>query len=153
MHAPPPEGAVFAVKPSKKEKIAMTTYSLSWCIGVGDDADGGKKRTPAWSDIEQKLSDAWKRSGTVTLDVSDGPDIGPQSLQMQTENAQAVIMLGVDDGAEYEVRTYSEGLHAHDAEILGNRWSGKTVCSDLNIVSRAFREFSDTGDVSGDLLD
>jgi hypothetical protein len=45
----------------------MLNFSLSW--------SGGNQNNPSWEDIQQRLEQAWQRSGTVTLSIQDAPEI------------------------------------------------------------------------------
>lgn len=131
----------------------MSEFLLSWSVGPGNDRRGGRKSKAAWSDVEQILRKAQEESGTVTVDIVGGPEIGPQSLQLKTENGRSVIMLGVDTGEDYIVRSYSRAsTESGMVEILGDLWDEKSVCTDSSVVARAFNEFLETGDVSKELL-
>lgn len=126
---------------------------VSWNIGRGSDWRDGRKSNAAWSDVERILREAQEESGTVTVDIVGGPEIGPQSLQLKTENGRSVIMLGVDTGEDYIVRSYSRAsTESGMAEILGDLWDEKSVCTDSAVIARAFNEFLEIGDVSTDLL-
>ncbi len=131
----------------------MPKLSLSWSIGVGADCRGGNKKYPEWSEIEVHLNEIEATSGSVTITVVDGPEIGPQTLQVFSDRGSYLLMLGEDNGDDWDVRTLTN-LHAPlgPIEILGYYWDPKMVCSDFNIVRRAFKEFFDKGDVSRDLL-
>jgi hypothetical protein len=92
-------------------------------------------------------------SWTVTIDLIDGPEVGPQSLQVQTENGYFVLSLGEDDGEDYNVRTYANlSKDLQQVSILGNLWDSKLVCTDPDVVMKIFQDFFKTGDVSRDLL-
>ncbi len=58
--------------------------------------------------MEGVLLEVRQGSGTVTVDIVSGRDVGPQSLQVQTENGLSIITLGVDTGDNYIVRSYSK---------------------------------------------
>ncbi|WP_157659365.1 DUF6911 family protein [Burkholderia ubonensis] len=131
----------------------MREYLLSWSVGSNNDRDGGRKNNPTWVDVESALVDAWKKSGTVTLDITRGPEVGPQSLQVQSENGRSIITLGVDTGLDYIVRSYVGGENsANQVEILGDLWSSGSICVDFNVVVKIFSEFLEAGDVSGNML-
>ncbi|MBU9579995.1 hypothetical protein KTE26_16300 [Ralstonia mannitolilytica] len=125
----------------------------SWSIGLGRGQRCGRKNNAAWSDVEKILREAQEESGIVTVDIVGGPEIGPQSLQLKTEKGRSVIMLGVDTGEDYIVRSYSRAsTESGMAEILGDLWDEKSVCTDSGVIARAFNEFLETGDVSKELL-
>ncbi|WP_438279476.1 DUF6911 family protein [Pseudomonas alabamensis] len=131
----------------------MGKYSLSWVIGVGDQAHGGHNNFPDWRDIEHYLDKIKKNGGSLTLSIVDGPDIGPQLLQVLSDNGRYILSLGVNDGLDYVMRSYyNPALKGTEYEILGNLWRGELVCLDLAIVKEAFSAFFLTGDVSLKLL-
>jgi hypothetical protein len=131
----------------------MYQLSLSWTIGMGTRCRGGAKKCPEWSDIELFLNDIQVNSGSVTITVVDGPEIGPQLLQVFSDRGNYLLMLGEDNGEEYDVRSFAN-LYAQPGkiEVLGYLWDAKMVCSDFNIVRRAFREFFHNKNVSHDLM-
>ncbi|WP_404943339.1 DUF6911 family protein [Pseudomonas sp. FW300-N2F2] len=43
---------------------------------------GGGKKLPAWQDVDFYLEEVRKGGGSLTLNVVDGPDVGPQLLQV-----------------------------------------------------------------------
>ena len=132
----------------------MSKLSLSWSSGVGAGGLGGNKINPEWSDIEEALARLTTYSGTVTLDIVQIPDIGPQSLQVRGEQGKYVIMLGELDENDHNVRTFTNmDAGPGKIEILGDRWDSRIVCLDINVVTRAFREFFDTRNVSLEILD
>ncbi len=132
----------------------MSSFSLSWAIGVGDGRRGGSEKNITWSNIERKLLEAKEFGGTVTIDLMNAPEIGPQSLQMQTQNDCFLLSLGEDEGEDYIVRTFTN-MKAEEGyiEILGNLWDSKLLCYYFEIVIDVFKEFFDTGNVSRRLLD
>src|SRR5688500_4099604 len=117
----------------------MKNCTLSWVFGAGDQASGGNKTLPAWQDIEFYLDEVKRRNGSLTLNVVDGPDVGPQLLQVFSDNGKYVLSLGEDDGEDYIVRSYlNPELKGSEYEILGNTWGGELVCLDFSVVNDAF---------------
>jgi len=132
----------------------MHTLSLSWTIGAGPGRVGGHKRAPAWSDIEEKVSHMRTQPGSVGLYIIEGPEAGPQSLQVFCEGGNYLLMLGELDEEHHFVRSYTNKHAKQDmVEIAGDLWDVRMVCYEFDIVMRAFREFFDRGDVSRELLD
>jgi hypothetical protein len=126
---------------------------VSWTKGLGSECQGGKSSDLEWGEVNALLSEIANAGGTLTVDVIDGPEIGPQSLQVQTENGYSVISLGEDTGEDYVVRTYVNGaINAPALDILGERWDSELVCQDYSTVRHIFEEFFVTGDVSKRLL-
>lgn len=131
----------------------MKTYSLSWVVGVGDEAHGGNKKLPTWLDVDCCLDKIKKGKGSLTLSIAGGPDIGPQLLQVFSDEGKYVLSLGEDDGMDYIIRSYfNPELKNNEYEILGDIWSGELVCLDFSIVKEAFETFFSTGNVSLELL-
>ncbi|MFZ5637842.1 MAG: DUF6911 family protein [Pseudomonadota bacterium] len=129
----------------------MSTWAISWTSGAGH---GGNRKEPSWQEIEQRLLEVARLRGTVTMDVVGGQEIGPQSLQAQAENGRFVLFLGEDNGQDYVVRTFSNGVSSQEqVEILGNQWDSRLVCDRFDLVLQAFKEFFETGNVSRELLD
>lgn len=132
----------------------MKRYSLSWVFGVGKQAVGGNKKPATWLDISSSLDEVNRANGSVTLGLINGPDIGPQSLQVISDNDKYVLSLGEDDGADYFIRSYrNTALQGQQYEVLGDMWDGLLVCLDFDIVKSVFEEFFLTGNVSKKLLD
>jgi hypothetical protein len=128
----------------------MPNFSLSW-----SDAN---QNNPSWQDIQQRLAQAWQRSGTVTLCIQDAPEIGPEMLEVFCDRNGCVIMLGEmvldEDGSDWNVRSFFNANAAPGMiDVLGNSWDARTICHDFAIVLAAFREFFETGDVSREMLD
>lgn len=131
----------------------MRKYYLSWVLGVGDQANGGNNKIPAWQDVECYLAKVKEGKGSLSLSVVGGPEIGPQLLQVFSDEGKYVLSLGEDDGADYVVRSYSNPeLKNIEYEILGDIWCGELICLDFSIVREAFEEFFLTGDVSLEIL-
>lgn len=131
----------------------MKNYSLSWVIGIGDQANGGSKKFPNWQDIDSHLDKIKEGKGSLTLTIVGGPDIGPQLLQVFSDGGKYVLSLGEDDGTDYVIRSYfNPELKNREYEILGNFWGGELVCLDFSVVKNAFEEFFLTGDVSLSVL-
>ncbi|MFB3304731.1 hypothetical protein [Pseudomonas sp. AMR01] len=128
-------------------------YSLSWVVGVGDQANGGNKKFPVWQDVDCYLDKVKRGKGSLTLSIIGGPDTGLQFLQVFSDEGKYVLSLGADDGTDYVVRSYlNPELKNSEYEILGDIWSGELVCLDFSIVKEAFEEFLLMGDVSLELL-
>lgn len=131
----------------------MKNYSLSWVVGVGDQANGGNKKFPVWQDVDCYLDKIKRGKGSLTLSIVGGSDTGPQFLQVFSDEGKYVLSLGEDDGTDYVVRSYfNPELKNSEYEILGDIWSGELVCLDFSIVREAFEEFFLIGDVSLELL-
>ena len=65
-----------------------------------------------------------------------------------------VLMLGELDEQDYSIRSFSnKDAVPERVEILGDWWDSKMVCSEINVVTRVFREFFDTHNVSVATLD
>ena len=132
----------------------MRKLSLAWTIGSDGNCQGGNQKNPAWPDIEARLEQLRTRSGSVTLDILDGAEIGPQCLQVQCDRGNYLLSIGEVDEEDYQVRSFTNrDAESGRIEILGNAWDSRLICSDFNIVKMAFKEFFDLGDVSHDLLD
>jgi hypothetical protein len=131
----------------------MREFLLSWVTGRAGKRVGGTLPNPSWSDIERRLETANAETGSITLEVVNVGEIGPQSLQVSCESGEFMLMLGELVEDDYDVRVFTNADPKPDSGlILGDLWDPGSVCSDLTVVKRAFREFFETGDVSRDLL-
>jgi hypothetical protein len=131
----------------------MPNFSLSWSGGK----PGGNQDNPSWELIQQRLEQAWQRSGTVTLCIQNAPEIGPEMLQVFCDRNGCVMLLGEivldEDGSDWNVRSFSNADATPGMiDILGNNWDARTICHDFSIVLAAFREFFEMGDVSREML-
>ncbi|PSF05913.1 hypothetical protein C7H09_12435 [Marinobacter fuscus] len=128
-------------------------FSFSWVIGSGDGAQGGSTDDVQIEKVLDKVELILDRSGSVTLDVIDGGELGPESLQVETESGKSVISLGENTNDDYVVRTFtSRSVHDEKVLILGNEWDSKLVCEDSALVKAIVKEFLSTGNVSRDVL-
>ncbi|ALB41515.1 hypothetical protein AA650_14510 [Anabaena sp. WA102] len=131
----------------------MSSISLSWTIGFGKSCRGGNRQNVILDDILEILTEITEKSGTVTLYLINGSELGPQSLQVQTEKGYFVLSLGENDEEDYIVRTYTNlSSDLQQVIILGNLWDSKLVCTEFDVVIKIFQEFFEVGDVSRDLL-
>ena len=131
----------------------MKEYSVSWTVGAGANCRGGKKRNAKWDDIEQVLKEIREQSGAVAINVMNGPDIGPQTLQVQTENGRSILTLGENTTEDYNVRSFSDpDVDANMLEIFGYLWDSRQICFNFELVIKTFKEFFETGNVSRQLL-
>ncbi|WP_313656157.1 DUF6911 family protein [Pantoea sp.] len=123
--------------------------SLKWTFNN----QGGKKKSPAWEQVEEYLIKLEGEAGTLTLVVLDGADVGPDMLQVRAENGNYMLTLGEETDDDYRVRFYWDQSRPNDKLlILGDYWSGQQLTKDFELVVRVFKEFFDTGNVSGDIL-
>ncbi|TBW45609.1 hypothetical protein EZI54_23490 [Marinobacter halodurans] len=130
-------------------------FSFSWVIGSGENAQGGNTNDVQLESVLETVDLILEKSGSLTLDMVDGDQIGPESLQVETDGSKSVISLGENTSDDYIVRTFTNtsGL-ANDetVSILGNEWDLRLVCKDSGIVKAIIKEFLSTGNVSRDLL-
>jgi hypothetical protein len=114
-------------------------FSLSWVIGSGEYAQSGTTDNVQLDNVIVTIELVLNKSGSVTLDIIDGDEIGPESLQVETEGGKSVISLGENTGDDYVVRTYTnESAIDGKVSILGNEWDLKMVCEDTNIIITIF---------------
>lgn len=132
----------------------MKKFLLSWTVGDGSEGNSGRKFDFSWENVESILYDALKCSGVVTVDIVEGQDQGPQTLQVRTGKGVSVVTLGVEDCDGYTVRSYvNKNKGDGKLEILGDLWNANSICDDFNDVLVIFKEFLAEGDVSKDMLD
>ncbi|EGV2902266.1 hypothetical protein LDT72_004747 [Salmonella enterica] len=123
--------------------------SIKWTIN----SQGGNKKSPTWEDVEGYLSKLKGKAGTLTLDLLDCGDIGPDMLQVRAENGNYMLTLGEEIDDDYRVRFYwDQSLPSEKLLILGDYWSERQLTKDFELVVRVFKEFFNTGDVSADIL-
>lgn len=128
-------------------------FSFSWVIGCGESAQGGSTNDVQIENVLETVELILSKSGSVSLDVIDGEEIGPESLQVETEGGKSVISLGENTSDDYAVRTFTSKLANNEkVSILGNEWDSKLVCEDAALVKAIVKEFLSTGNVSRDVL-
>jgi len=126
-------------------------FIFSWSNTMG--VPHQRIQTTKWADIESRLDRMGTRYGSAELALVNKPDIGPQILQLFSENGNYVLLLGEDDGQDYNTRSLSNTTSGTEPiEVCAYVWGPSQVCQDFTIVKRAFKEFLDTGDVSRELL-
>lgn len=123
--------------------------SLKWTLN----GQGGKKDFPTWEEVEEYLSNLNGKAGTLTLDIFDNTNIGPDMLQVRAENGNYLLNLGEETDDDYKVRFYwNTSLPNEKLLILGDYWSERQLLKDFDLVVRVFKEFFDTGNVSAEIL-
>lgn len=131
----------------------MNKYAMSWVIGASSESTGGNVINSVWSNIRQMLAKVNDQAGVLTLSKIDGPEFGPQNLQVQTEGGFSVISLGEDNEEEYVIRSFvNDSAIPGVIRILGNEWDRRMVCADFQVVYRVFENFFNSGDVARELL-
>lgn len=127
--------------------------ACSWVIGFGAGANGGNTDDVQIEGVLRTVELILNKSGSITLEVTDGAEIGPQSLQVEAEGGMSVISLGENTLDDYIVRSFTNKFaRGGTISILGNEWDLKLVCEDSALVKHIVKEFLSTGDVSKDLL-
>src|SRR5262245_14710055 len=127
--------------------------SLSWTLESLFKTQGGNSLAPQWDDVEVRLLAITCRAGCVTLDLADASQRRPRSLQVRAEGGRFLLTLGVEDD-EYRVRSFTNiAAQPEKVQILGDLWDARMICTDINVVVVAFKQFFETGDVSQALLD
>jgi hypothetical protein len=123
-------------------------------VGCGEASHSGNLRGPGRSDVQRVLSQIHEQSGSLTLDLVDGPELGAQSLQVHTENGLSALTLVEDTGAYCIVRSFIDhGATPGKIRIRSYEWDRRLICADFQIVNRAFDEFLTAGAVPRELMD
>jgi hypothetical protein len=114
---------------------------------------GDNISNPSWIKIVEVLEKTLESAGTASLSIVNGPEIGPQILQVSAENGYFILSLGEDDGEDYNVRTASTCFNiSKEICILGNSWDSRMVCTNPDFVIGIFKGFFSRGNVSYELL-
>ncbi|MGB9096919.1 DUF6911 family protein [Erwinia sp.] len=123
--------------------------SLKWTLN----GQGGKKHLPQWEEVEECLSKLQGKAGTLTIDIYDNGNTGPDMLQLRAESGNYLLTLGEETDDDYNVRFYWDpSLTNEEISILGDYWSERQLIKDFDLVARVFKEFFYTGNVSSDIL-
>jgi hypothetical protein len=131
----------------------MNKYIFTWTQGVSDHAQGGHLKNFVWNDIFNKLNEINGNPGTLSLELIEGPEIGPQLLQIQTERGRYIVSLTEDDEEDSMVRSFINPAGGDQKiDILGNYWPETTVCDDFSMVIKLFKEFYETGHMTSEFL-
>ena len=127
---------------------------LSWAYQRHGPDSGGNCRVTAWSQVEEVLEGVRQLSGTTTLRITDGPDIGPDSVQVRADRGRFLLTLLQYTESDSDVRSFTNpDAVPGRVEILGDYWGSNMITSDFSVVREVFRQFFETEDVSRDLLD
>src|SRR4051812_2857071 len=125
------------------------------CLWWALSGDQGDQICPNWERIESLLHRIGSKSvsGTISLKVDDGPEIGPDLLQVRAQGGNYLVTLGILTADDYDVRS-SKNKNARPGvtSILGEVWNNRVVITDINVVREAFKQFFESGDVSQELL-
>lgn len=123
--------------------------SLKWTLNN----QGGGRESPTWEEVKEFLSKLKGKAGTLTLDILDGGNIGPDMLQVRAQNGNYMLTLGEETDDDYKVRFYWDpSLPNEKLLLLGDYWSERQLTKDFDLVVSVFKEFFDTGNVSTDIL-
>lgn len=132
----------------------MIYINLSWMIGIGSTYYYSNNQDLNLNDILNILREISDKSGTLSIEIVDPPEVGSQSLQINTEAGNFIIMLtDLDNNEDYDIRTYTNlCIEAKKINILGDTWDSKLICIDYDIVAKIMQDFLENGNVSKDLL-
>ena len=112
-----------------------------------------KINLPTWEEIKEYLSELDGKAGTLTLDIFESGNVGPDTLQVRAESGNYLLTFGEETDDDYKVRFYWDpNLTNERLLILGEYWSERQLIKDFDLVVRIFKEFFETGNVSDDLL-
>ena len=121
----------------------------------------GSEKNPNWDRIDSLIDLLSSKSGAIRLTyiVDDSPKDGPldfslydrKEVTVNAENGQYLLIYNLCDRnmGEEEIFSYdntSVKPGEEMVEIIGDYWDASMVCTDLEIVRRAFKEFYETGD-------
>ena len=129
-------------------------FLLSLTTGRPGILVGGKLPRPSWSTVEQHLeAAAGAECGTVTLDIVNAAEVGPQSLQVHCGWGVFDVTLGDIATDDYDVRVLNPAYAISTSHIPPTDWfPTNSLCEDFGLIKRIVREFFETGNVSRDLL-
>lgn len=111
----------------------------------------GSYSKPKWSDIEKLLTMLNSSNGSIGLSVIDGPDIGPDSLEVKADQQQFLVTLLdniTEDDEEVRSLFFPDKGGLPEVDILGDYWDPQMVTDNLNLVISIFKDFYETGNVS-----
>lgn len=109
---------------------------------------------PDDSVIEEALLSVKQASGAIGLRYQPEPESGPYELMLYSENGNFLLMLNEhEEDGDTNVRTINQAdIDNELISILGECYPAKAITHDFQTICLAFKEFSDSGDVSGQLL-
>lgn len=136
-----------------REIIKTETLIMNLSIGWTLNNKGGSSKNFTYNDLEKKLQELKNQSGTITLEILDDVDIGPQALQVRTEKGLYLITLGENTVDDYEIRSFFNPNKSNKKiVILGDYWPENQLTNDFEFVVKVFKEFYESGNVSLNLL-
>lgn len=131
----------------------MSKFSISWGIGFDPNSGGGNKDNATWEDVVRLLDLALLNSGSVGIEFTEQPELGPIRLSVEIDRKLSILCLGVLTDDDYDTRSFhGKNKGGEQIEILGNFWDPSLICEDFSVVVQAFKEFFQTGDVSSQIL-
>ncbi|WP_380181776.1 DUF6911 family protein [Kalamiella sp. sgz302252] len=113
-----------------------------------------KIKSPTWSDVLFFLERLESSSGGVYIRIIDPSEFGPERLSVEGENGFYLVTLLEYDESGGDVRSIWDDTSSSKENIiiLGNYWPKRQLTKDFDHVTRIFKEFFDTGNVSTDVL-
>jgi hypothetical protein len=131
----------------------MSYFRLEWTAKTTGDNWGGHMKNPTLDNVIFYLDNAFKYDGTVSLSIIDGPDTGPESLEVIIEKDRSIMTLLEWDGEDDVIRSFNSlKQECFMVEILGDYWDSRLICDDEKVIYAAFEELYKAGDVSREIL-
>ena len=130
------------------------SINLRWVIGTSlANMRGGSRDNASIEQVDEILRNIHDNGGSLSLTLQPRADIGPESLDVRTEDGRWIANLCENTETDFEVRTF---LDPHAAKVpvavLGDFWDGRAVCRDFAIIQEIVRTFFETGNVGVDHL-
>jgi pyruvate/2-oxoacid:ferredoxin oxidoreductase beta subunit len=107
---------------------------------------------PVWERVEVALAEAFENDGFAILRMQSEcvTFISELSFKAQSGRFRIVALTNADDHKERLLEWWeSEAAEFRGKIKLGDdEWDARTVCSDLSVAKRIFREYLDSGNLS-----
>ena len=109
----------------------------------------GVVKNATWADIEKVLPEL-KIESAFKLSIEPEPEIGPETLYIESENGYYRPIMVNADGGGYRFSDPSAS-GKEDIEILGDYYDPMGVTQDYDLIVRMIKEFYHTGNVPEEL--
>jgi len=112
------------------------------------------KEQPSIEELFNYLNILEKNNGILVLSNNQEESLKPYDMTLYSDDKRYLILLAsmLDDG-DIDVRTFNDRSGSQKfISMLGEPYAAVSIIQDFTLVSKAFEQFYETGDVERELL-
>lgn len=147
---------IHVVQHQKSTESSQMTQSIDirWVIGTDfAEMHGGSQDKACQEQIGDILHSICRHGGSLGMTIDPPQEIGPECLDIRSENGLWIVNLCENTETDHEVRTYHDpNAIPGEVNVLGDLWDSRMICRDFAIIEEIVRMFFQTGKVGVNLL-